>query len=62
MALWAMAPWVNGAMESGTMQDQPMQHGDHAGMGPGNHQGMMHGQGQCTAASQTQDSQTDDDK
>jgi len=52
----------NGAMGSGTMQGQMMQHGGQAGMGPGNHEGMMHGQGQCPTASQTQDSQTDDGK
>jgi len=51
----------NGAMGSGNMQGQTMQHGDHAGMGPGYHQGIMQGQGQCPAAGQTQDSQSDDD-
>jgi len=43
----------NGAMGSGTMQGQMMQHGDHAGMGPGNHQAMAHEQGRCPAASQS---------
>ncbi|MEZ5734206.1 MAG: hypothetical protein R3E09_00140 [Novosphingobium sp.] len=52
----------HGTMGHGDTQGQMMQHGDHAGMGPGNHQGMMQGQGQCPAASQTQASPTDEDK